>query len=1037
MTELHVVRAGAGSGKTWDLCETIAKRVVQGQDPARLLATTFTRKAAAELKGRIQQRLLTHQDLSPSQRAEMAERLELAAIGTVHSVGHQLISRYALQLGISPHLQVLDEIASDRALGELFGRMDTSAFEQLAVVAARLSLDKGLQKLLLGLLNLKRSNRIDDAAFSEQLKASAERLCLMMAPNGTLDRAASFKEFYEAIAQAQNDLCRIKDGGKGATDVRRELQSLLQKRAHVWADFAKVLALRPTTAIKGVVAQLQDVARDVLLCPALHQDIHLFMQLLCERTVELGQNYQRFKDERGLVDFTDLEIRLLELLDQPHLKESLQAEFDLVVVDEFQDTNPLQLVIFQRLRELAQSNRWVGDAKQAIYGFRGTDPALVQRVWDAVPDQNRGHLGNNYRSQTGLVQLVGRLFEPCFGSEAILGPIRPSIDGGVERWLLEGKNHKEGYASLAAGIAVLHKQGINFAQMAVLSRTNDHAATIGDACRKLGIPVLLKLPGLLATREGALLLAGLRLVADRHDSLAAAEILHLLADPNEKTPAWLAQRLKEMPALDQDKAQRTEKPMPPWHANESLAALEQISAAVLPPSVVVQQVIDATRLTDAIRTWGDTSRRQANLDTVLQLALDYEQQMINQGSPATLTGLITHLETLARDEADETGEPSGLDAVTILTYHRAKGLEWPVVILAGLDFEPVPDMWSATVEGGFANPKDPLSGRRIRYWPWPFGLGGAKTGLDQAAVNSDEGQLAAEAAKLEALRLLYVGFTRARDKLVIAHRPKKDSWLQQLRTIDQVLPTDREPGTHSLAGIDTTYVLRKLSATSAEPAQAPTTERWLASITSTQPPPELQPRFVRPSSDTGESVTAHATVEPLPGQSVFVAKSSEAQFDALGQAVHAYLAASPSMRALAPVQKDLVAKRCLAGFGAQTMLASADLVRIEEQFTQWLQTRYPGASLRTEVPMTSPRQQGGTWSGVIDSLLTLPDGTVVIIDHKSGPIRRDQCEAKALTYRGQLAAYQQALSAQGLRVQQTWIHFPLGAAMVKLDITQA
>ncbi len=103
MSVLEVVRAGAGSGKTTDLCDTVAAAVGQGLDPARILATTFTRKAAAELKGRIQAKLLESRDVDAMIAHSRADRLELAAIGTVHSVAHQLLVRYAIQLGLSPH----------------------------------------------------------------------------------------------------------------------------------------------------------------------------------------------------------------------------------------------------------------------------------------------------------------------------------------------------------------------------------------------------------------------------------------------------------------------------------------------------------------------------------------------------------------------------------------------------------------------------------------------------------------------------------------------------------------------------------------------------------------------------------------------------------------------------------------------------------------------------------------------------------------------------------------------------------------------
>ena len=108
MKSLELVRAGAGSGKTTDLCATVATAVVEGLDPARILATTFTKKAAAELKGRIQAQLLVGSGVT-SDAHQHADRLELAAIGTVHSVAHQLLSRYAIEMGLSPRLEVVTE----------------------------------------------------------------------------------------------------------------------------------------------------------------------------------------------------------------------------------------------------------------------------------------------------------------------------------------------------------------------------------------------------------------------------------------------------------------------------------------------------------------------------------------------------------------------------------------------------------------------------------------------------------------------------------------------------------------------------------------------------------------------------------------------------------------------------------------------------------------------------------------------------------------------------------------------------------------
>jgi len=158
------------------------------------------------------------------------------------------------------------------------------------------------------------------------------------------------------------------------------------------------------------------------------------------------------------------------------------------------------------------------------------------------------------------------------------------------------------------------------------------------------------------------------------------------------------------------------------------------------------------------------------------------------GQAATLTGLILYLEQLAADQRDYRYPPQGHDAVTLMTYHSAKGLEWPTVVLSGLDSGRPPNMWSPVVTGGGQTDENPLEGRTLRSWTWPFGetqgqFGGLRTGsgLEVDALLSPEGQERAARETDENLRLLYVGCTRAKERLVFAHREGKYAWLVQGR----------------------------------------------------------------------------------------------------------------------------------------------------------------------------------------------------------------------------------------------------------------
>ena len=421
MPSLELVRAGAGSGKTTDLCQTVADAVSEGLDPARILATTFTKKAAAELKGRIQAQLLTNADGLRAAH-QNADRLELAAIGTVHSVAHQLLSRYAIEMGLSPRLEVVTEVASDRALSDLLGNIPLSAWQPFADCAERLGITD-LHHRILNLLAAKRGNVISDDDFIAQMTGSADRVCELLAPSGTPTGETSISQLHDLAEQALTDIDSLNDTQKNTNKARQKLRQLKSKQLPLWGSYldASRITAGKRSGADGMLDALRNHASQVRQNPTLQADIKEFSALLAKETNRLESQYTDYKTARGLVDFTDLETLLLQLLQDETLAARLAEDFDLILVDEFQDTNPLQLAIFQQLRKFSKRNRWVGDPKQAIYGFRDTDPELVDDIWNNVHDATRTELPNNYRSQRGLVQLVGALFEPIFGIDAKQG----------------------------------------------------------------------------------------------------------------------------------------------------------------------------------------------------------------------------------------------------------------------------------------------------------------------------------------------------------------------------------------------------------------------------------------------------------------------------------------------------------------------------------------------------------------------------------------------------------------------------------------
>ena len=125
--------------------------------------------------------------------------------------------------------------------------------------------------------------------------------------------------------------------------------------------------------------------------PMLHKNLREFCINLFKIAADSLEHYQTLKQKRGLIDFVDQEQLVLSALDNRNVTDVLRDELDLLLVDEFQDTSPIQLALFLKLAELAKEAVFVGDVKQAIYGFRGSDPELMKAVFRRSAETGRGH----------------------------------------------------------------------------------------------------------------------------------------------------------------------------------------------------------------------------------------------------------------------------------------------------------------------------------------------------------------------------------------------------------------------------------------------------------------------------------------------------------------------------------------------------------------------------------------------------------------------------------------------------------------------
>src|SRR5208282_4951782 len=167
----------------------------------------------------------------------------------------------------------------------------------------------------------------------------------------------------------------------------------------------------------------------------LQSDAQFYLQQIFNLAADSLAAYAERKRQLGAVDFADQERTLLDILDYPQVSETLRDELDLLMVDEFQDTSPIQLALFLKLAAYAKHVVWVGDVKQAIYGFRGGDATLMTAVVTRLPELKgeKETLQDSWRSRPALVHFVNEVFGSAFAgiapADVHLRPIRAEYEG--------------------------------------------------------------------------------------------------------------------------------------------------------------------------------------------------------------------------------------------------------------------------------------------------------------------------------------------------------------------------------------------------------------------------------------------------------------------------------------------------------------------------------------------------------------------------------------------------------------------------------
>jgi ATP-dependent helicase/nuclease subunit A len=851
------VAAGAGCGKTRVLTTRLLRELeATSQDPdaaglGQIVALTFTEKAARELRGRVREfcRLAATQAESPAERAAWKAHLrglEAAAIGTFHSYCGRLLRQFPVESGVEPGFGVLDDELAPAVLDH---SIDATLRDWLAagrddVIA--LAVDLGPHELRQSLARLVRDRIRGD--LNRLARLDPDQIVTLWRERFESDVCPALLATVEAQSALLVERLNVTRSSHPPMQaridfVRADLPALTSSPnfAAAWAPLREGFHFKGNRnthwpspeqyqSVKAAWDDLKDLIDDHVL-PALTWDDSATRAAaeqscgLARLADEAALAYDREKRRRGLLDFDDLQILARRLLDRrdPAVIAHLERTARLLLVDEFQDTDPVQDAILDQLVAPVLDSRrifLVGDVKQSIYGFRGAQPSLFEIRRAALPEPARHALRSNYRSIPGLIAFTNRLFQPAFPDpihrliacapapaaapspnapaaveflwahepapaadpdSATPGPSRRRPRVGETR-RLEGEWIARLIASRLTGPnpwmvrdpeSPTHLRPARAGDVVILLRTLNDSSHYESALARAGIDYHVQGAAAFFGQQEVLdLINLLRTIEDPADPLALAATLRSpFGAVSDAALFWLA--TSPFGDLCQGFDHWSEIPELDTHDRLAVARIARLlhrwraHKDRMPIARLLDLALDESGYEAALLAEFLGERRRANVRKLVERARRYDA--LGGLALADFSARLTaQFRDPPREDEAATTEEQG-DAVRLMSIHQSKGLEFPIVILPDLDRHTDPRHARVVLDPDLG--VLPLSGELAEFESdsdspqsdEPASID-ARRSLGAIVLRARQQQSDRE----EALRVFYVATTRARDHLVLS-----------------------------------------------------------------------------------------------------------------------------------------------------------------------------------------------------------------------------------------------------------------------------
>ena len=785
-----LLEAGAGTGKTGVMVDRYCRLVCDsGLSPDAVLAFTFTDKAAAELRQRIRAELTRRAERGSERAATVLAGIGGAWVTTIHGFCNRVLAAHPVAAGVDPGFRVLDAPETARAAREAFDDAlveflvggDPAREETVAAYDI-----EGLRGTIAGVHAELRSRGVVSPKLPEPPLSDPE---------------AAIRPAVEA---AQACLAELKEGDAKRATLERGLALLAAPgpapsldELRKLATSSKAKAIAPyKEAIDAAIARVAEAGEGAVAYRHLAELLELF-----------SARFEAAKERRAGIDFEDLQILAARLLERAEIGEHYRGRFRQILVDEFQDTNRLQLRLIEALRGPKTELVVVGDELQSIYGFRHADLEVFRRRREEIDrrtDAELMRLSGNFRSRPEVVGAVNLLGEALLG--AAYTPLRvgsepeerslhtrevagsepvellltardgwdgegielePAIDGATPlNCLAEARFVAERLRELA-------EAGVPRGEMVVLLRAFTHLDAYEDSLERAGLrPYVVGGRGYWSQQQVADVCALLAVVANPLDDHALFGALASPACGVAPDTLWLlraaaGKRRHVWPAVEAaagaSDSELTEPDRLEGIPEGELELLRTFVARIaslreraprLALPALVEAAVTETGYDLAVLSRPAGEARFANVRKMARLASEFEAR-----EGRDLRGFLDFLAARAESdgEAQAATAAEGHDGVRIMTVHNAKGLEFEVVA--------VPDLARSLLAGGRApllalgREEQPRVGLQLRR------LGAASVNLfDYGALCEEAKDRDAE----EGLRLFHVAATRAKQRLILS-----------------------------------------------------------------------------------------------------------------------------------------------------------------------------------------------------------------------------------------------------------------------------